>query len=303
MVYFTFIPTTRLGNWLFQYAAAMALSDDAAGYMPDPRMREMLEPYRDIFGKLEISDVLPPGIRVHADKASGTYEPIPHDGEDLCLKGYFQSEKYFKGSAAKVREAFAMTPERRGYLQAKYGEWLSRPNVTGLSVRRGDYLKLPYRYPLMNRGYFRRCFEKLSKCNDFIVCSDDISWCKIWLPKWFPGKRFCFVEGESVLDQLYIHSLCQNNIISNSSFSWWGAWLNENPSKRVLLPRTWFGAEARHYGNYGLDIAAEGWERVPNYQMPLEWLQGQVMAWWRIFKRTFYPVKRFITVNILGGTH
>ena len=300
--YFTFIPTTRLGNWLFQYATALARGGDVVGYMPAPSMRKLLDPYGDIFGKLRIVETLPEGVKTYCETLPN-YQSIPHFEGDVCLKGYFQCEKHFKGSAEKIRAAFAISPEREARLREKYGAWLSRPNVTGISVRRGDYLKLPHRYPVMNYGYFKRCFERLPEYDDFIVCSDDIPWCKKFFSKRFPNKRFCFSSNTTAMDDLYLQSLCQNNVISNSSFSWWGAWLNPNPKKRVLMPKTWYGPEYRHYGNDGRDVGAEGWEKVENHQRPIEWVRGQVMANWQIFKRRFYPVKRFVTVNLLGGTH
>lgn len=301
-VYFTFIPTTRLGNWLFQYAAALACGERVIGYMPDPSMRKLLEPYKELFGKLDFVSQLPNGVFMY-EEPNPHYNPIPSTDGDLCLKGYFQSEKYFKESENLVRQTFAPTLERVARLRERYGRWLDRPNVTGISVRRGDYLKLPHRYPVMNRAYFAECFHLLPECNDFIVCSDDIAWCQVCFPKWFPDKRFCFSGNKAVLDDLYLPALCQNNIISNSSFSWWGAWLNPNQNKRVLMPKVWYGPEYRHYGNDGRDIAADRWQLVDNHQLPVEWLRGQTLAWWQIFKRRFYPAKRFVTVNLLGGTH
>lgn len=106
--YFTFIPTTRLGNWLFQYAAAIARGGDVIGYMPDQSMRKLLEPYQDLFGNLKIVDTLPKGVEVYCE-STPNYQPIPHFEGDVCLKGYFQSEKYFRDAADQVRNAFAPT--------------------------------------------------------------------------------------------------------------------------------------------------------------------------------------------------
>lgn len=302
MTYFKFIPTTRLGNWLFQYAAALARGGRVVGYMPDQSMRKLLVPYADLFGEFEIVSRLPDGVYVYHEP-NPHYAPIPKADDDLCLDGYFQSEKYFKEAANLVRKTFSPTSERVARLRAQYGDWLDRPNVTGISVRRGDYLKLPHRYPVMNYGYFKRCFKRLSECNDFIVCSDDISWCRKFFPQWFPTKRFCFSTNTTALDDLYLLSLCQNNIISNSSFHWWGAWLNANSHKRVLMPKMWYGPEYRHYGNSGYDMRVDGWELVENHQEPIAWVRGQVAASWNIFKHRYYPIKRFITVNLMGGTH
>jgi hypothetical protein len=71
----------------------------------------------------------------------------------------------------------------------------------------------------------------------FIVCSDDMAWCK----DNFKGANFVFIEGEMDIIDLLIMSKCKNQIIANSSFSWWSAWLNTNKSKKVIAPAQWFG--------------------------------------------------------------
>jgi hypothetical protein len=77
----------------------------------------------------------------------------------------------------------------------------------------------------------------------YIVFSDDIDWCKKNLP--FLDEKI-FIEGNDDFFDLYLMSKCQNNIIANSSFSWWGAWLNKSENKKVMSPKNWFGQSYKH---------------------------------------------------------
>jgi hypothetical protein len=85
--------------------------------------------------------------------------------------------------------------------------------------------------------YYRNAIAEFSDDTRFLVFSDDIQWCK----ENFKGDNFHFIEGEKDYVDLYLMSLCNNNIIANSSFSWWGAWLNNTPNKKVIAPKQWFG--------------------------------------------------------------
>ena len=314
MVYFSIIRDTRLGNWLFQYATALSLSNDVAAYVEPQRvisvrgqpfgdLDELLSKYKEIFeDRIPICHELPSDVFKIEEKGSlynkiGPLDPL----RNYWIRGYFQSEKYF--DTQKVRERFAISPQRKSYLEKKYGEWLSRPNVTGISVKRTNYLKIPHLYPLVNLRYYRDCIARLPECRDFIVCSDDIRWCKKVFPKAFPGKNFIFIENEKVLDQLYIHTLCKNNIIPNSTFSWWGAWLNDNPDKKVFMPTQWYGFGYHRLGVVEDDIYFRGVIKVRNHYTLWPILKGTWLYVWYQFKVTFYPIKRFVTVNILGGTH
>ena len=252
----------RLGNWMFQYAMARSLHVPFKVYIQPSEWSMRLEDYQDLFKGIEIVESMPsatvwrqPGAR---------YAPIPdfpHD-EDVILFGDWQSEKYF--DRGLVRQMFSPKEDRVAYLRSRYGDWLTRPNVTGVSVRRTDYLAQPEFHPFLNEDYYERCFARLGEINDYVVCSDDIQWSKAFFPRRFPEKRFLFVEGESAMNQLYVHSLCKNNIMSNSSFSWWSAWLNQSADKRVLAPSMWLGCELKAAGLDWSDIYFDGVEIVEN---------------------------------------
>lgn len=255
MVYIPFRKCTRLGNWLFQFAAARTLDVHVAFVGDVEFMRKAFREYERLFPGVIFLEKAPAEVLKQIEDQSSRFSPLRHDGQTL-IDGYFQSAKYFDEHL--VRSIFSPDSAMIDYLRKKYGKWLDSPGVTGISVRHGgDYLRIPDRHPFVGFGYFKRAISSFPENTQFIVCSDDIHWCK----KHFRGGRFHFIEGESVLVQLYVHALCQNNIISNSSFSWWGAWLNANPGKKVIAPAVWFGMST----NYDTtDLLWEGVVRIKN---------------------------------------
>ena len=95
--------------------------------------------------------------------------------------------------------------------------------------------------------------QKFSPEHTFAFFSDDIEWCK----QTFEGDNNVFVEKQDDVLDLYLMSKITNNIIANSSFSWWAAWLNENKDKTVISPKEWFGPRNQHLNRR--DTTPEGW--------------------------------------------
>lgn len=293
MVYFRVSDGTRLGNWLFQYAAALSQHDEVTAYVTKPELEKRLRAC-PIFEGLRITTERPKDPEEVIERGGPHYVPIVrHDfSRPLLLNGFFQSAKYF--DEAVVRGALAVPAERESYLRAKYAEALSASEVTGISVRRGDYLRLPYYHPFVGKRFLWQAIERFPNCQVFVVCSDDIPWCKKFFPQAFPDKVFVFVEGESVVDQLYIHALCRNNIVSNSSFSWWGAWLNPNPSKRVIAPSQWFGRGYERKGLDWRDLYFKEMEILPNPYTFCGLLRANVYRAWDAFKGWTYPLRSWL---------
>ena len=270
----------NLGNLLFQYAAALSHGDVApVGVTSSEKTVAALREYADVFGDLRVVQAAPASARVLRQHKFDFLEIPSSAAEDILLDGYFQSERYF--NRERVFPALKPSEARVAALRGRYGDWLGRPNVTGVSVRRGDYLVKADLHPFVGERYFRDCLEKLPEARDFIVCSDDIPWCKSFFPRAFPDRRFLFVENAGVLDQLYVHTLCANNVVSNSSFSWWGAWLanarrrREGLAGRVLAPSMWYGfAFGGQGGDWG-GIYFDGMEIVRNGYSPSLWLNAR----------------------------
>jgi hypothetical protein len=106
--------------------------------------------------------------------------------------------------------------------------------------------------------YFKRAINYFGKDKRYLLISDDIDWCK----SKFKGSNFYFIDDEPPIIDLYLQTMCTHNIISNSTFSWWGAWLNPNPSKIVVAPIKWFGVQMNNFNTR--DLIPQEWVRVAN---------------------------------------
>ena len=178
---------------------------------------------------------------------------LPDD--NFYIDGFFQSEKYFKHNRKAIIESLKLSNSLLKKIQDKYSELLTK-RTTSIHVRRGDYVSFPNHHPVQTLDYYLKAIELLKNDTDvFVVFSDDIDWCK----NNFKLDNIVYIEGEKDYISLYLMSFCKNNIISNSSFSWWGAWLNENENKKVVGPNIWFGSEIKH--NTG-DILPEEWIKI-----------------------------------------
>ena len=232
----------RLGNCLFEIAAGASLAKRMnvpfkalTCYSID--MPEYVKPFRQsILRNIDFSDIYPKNQKIYQEPDSA-YLPLPEE-KDLLLKGYFQSEKYFDKEL--VRELFSIDTEMATYLHNKYGHVLAR-NPVSIQVRRGDYFKYQHVYPICQMSYYKKAMSNFPPDTVFFVVSDDIDWCR----KHFRGNNFFFSDAESPVVDLYLQSFCRYNIISNSSFGWWGAWLNPDTEKKVIYPTPWFTSASK----------------------------------------------------------
>jgi hypothetical protein len=233
MIYVVFCD--RLGNNLFQLAAALSISKNVTICVPIQEEYSATLKFSNTFFKgFEILNYIPVGIPVY-EEPFHHYNEIPYtEGNDLVIKGYFQSYKYIDRN--KVLAQFSIDEDTHSFIRKYYPELFSK-KFTSIHVRRGDYLKMLHKHPFCGLPYYLKAIEKIGKNENFVVVSDDIGWCK----KNLKLDNVIFVENTSPIIDLYIQSICVNNIISNSSFSWWGAFLNEHNNKKVIMPSLWFG--------------------------------------------------------------
>ena len=172
------------------------------------------------------------------------------------IRGYFQVAKYYDAIREQLLKAFRL---RDIPLEVLNFERMMRAcEPVSLHVRRGDYLKSSD-YWLCNESYYARAvsvIRKLVEAPRFFVFSDDLPWCRRSLD--LPSETVFVDVADSDHPEfdLYLMSRCRHNIIANSSFSWWGAWLNENQQKRVVAPARWF-VDGRP-----TDILSELWIRI-----------------------------------------
>jgi len=184
--------------------------------------------------------------------------------EQAYLDGFWQSEKYFDSVAHILREDLTLKMPITGALEKLEDQIRNSSHSVSLHVRRGDYVSNPVTTAFHGvcgvEWYMHAASmmeERLEKPT-FFIFSDDYEWAK-------ENLRFqsntVFIkpspDGQECND-LYLMSLCQNNIIANSSFSWWGAWLNTNPKKIVIAPKVWFVGGPQNTA----DLIPSSWIRV-----------------------------------------
>lgn len=152
--------------------------------------------------------------------------------------GWYQSEKYFKKYTEVIKDLFSPTTEFVNKAKRDF-PFLGESIVGAINVRRGDYLTQPTRHPVITTDYINEAYKHLPKCDYILVLSDDILWCK----ENIKISNILFVDNYKDCDALWLLSLCNHFIISNSSFSWWGAYLSREKNKVVVSPDTWVGPD------------------------------------------------------------
>lgn len=225
----------RIGNQLFEIAATIALAlrnNDKYIFPP-----WQYEPHFNLHGCFSDHII----NRETYTEPYFHYTPIPYK-PNLNLNGYLQSWRYFDDYQDIIH----------GLLTPTVGFGI-KYDYTSIHVRRGDYLKLTREYVQLGMDYYQKAMDTI-KSKYYIIFSDDIPWCKAN----FHGENVIFAEGNPVED-LALQIACEHNIICNSSFSWWGAWLNKNPSKIVVAPAQWFGPALPHNTK---DLLPEKWIKL-----------------------------------------
>ena len=166
-------------------------------------------------------------------------------GDDIYLTGYWQSEKYFKSAVSQIREDFRFRLPLEGE-NAALAVRQSHTQSVSLHVRRGDYASNPKTtstHGLCSLDYYRAAVSHVAgkvEKPEFFIFSDDIDWVRANLPLDFPHHFVAHNQGAASYNDMHLMSLCRHHVIANSSFSWWGAWLNPMPEKIVVAPRQWF---------------------------------------------------------------
>ena len=235
-----------LGNQMFQYAYGKHLSYKYGTELrldirfydnPGLPLRYfLLDKFPNTFPNTNINVTLTGPIYPIIDDFN--YRELPKPvGSNYYLDGYWQSERFFKESEELIREDFQPSKE---ILDKISNTPLIDTNTISLHVRRTDYLNSNDYHPVQTIEYYEKAIEMIGDYDHIFVFSDDIQWCKDNLK----FDNMIFIEGFTDIEDLYLMSMCKHNVIANSSFSWWGAWLNNNPNKKVVAPKRWFGEKA-----------------------------------------------------------
>ena len=163
---------------------------------------------------------------------------------DGYFEGYWQSPRYFEQCAAAVVEAFRF-PEFYDQLNLNAARLLGEQNSVAIHVRRGDYVGAANFSGICTLEYYRKALEQvfeLIKTPTFFIFSNDMDWCREHIIPLLRGADAHFIDfntGQKSYRDMQLMSLARGCIIANSSFSWWGAWLNARPDKFVVAPMRW----------------------------------------------------------------
>jgi Glycosyl transferase family 11 len=163
---------------------------------------------------------------------------IPSDDKPTFYFGYYQSETYFEKYSENIKSLFGPPLEFVERIKTEL-PFLFTKKVTLVNVRRGDYLHSPNYHPVITPEYVNVSLKHIPHTDVHLIASDDLEWCKenLHLPNPY------LLEGYKPEEQLWILSMCHNFVLSNSSFSWWAAYLCRHANKIVVAPETWFGPE------------------------------------------------------------
>lgn len=214
----------RLGNCLFQIATTIstAMQNNTDYQFPNWEYEPYFNLHNCFSSNIKVS-------QTYRERAFH-YDVIPAF-KSIDLIGYWQSSKYFDKYKDEIQNM--LTPIYNFDME---------PGLCSIHIRRGDYINIQHCHPLMTIDYYLRAMQE-SGCKKFLILSDDIDWAK----KNFIGNQYEYSEGNSpAFDLALMAKKCESNIICNSSFSWWGAWLNRSEAKKVIAPLNWFGPSLPH---------------------------------------------------------
>lgn len=236
----------RLGNQMFQIASVIGIAGKNGHDYIFPEWK--YTPY--------MRKALPTGIvpATKIDEVGFHYNEFKVGEGAYDIVGYLQSWKYFDHVKDTVNEYFTLSDGHKNAVDSiarSFGD-----NTCSIHVRRTDYVNLAQHHPVMPVAYYTRAMEIMGDCT-YVVFSDDIAWCR----ENFVGGKFVFVhESHPDIYDMMLMAKCKHNIIANSSFSWWGAYLNGNPDKKVIAPAKWFGPAYDKLNTH--DLLPENWSKI-----------------------------------------
>ncbi len=181
---------------------------------------------------------------------------------DCYLMGYWQSEKYFSLAEARIRADFSFKLPLQNK-NAEVARKILQANSVSLHVRRGDYATKPQTtatHGLCTLDYYGQSIQYVAERVQqpkFFIFSDDIAWARDNLNISYQCQYVDVNQGEESYNDMRLMSMCNHHIIANSSFSWWGAWLNPKRDKIVVAPKNWFADKTD-----AIDLLPQSWIKL-----------------------------------------
>ena len=279
-----------LGNQLFMIAAAYSycLNNDKKLVLLD---NVKYKYWSNILNKCQpfLRPNIYKNIKSHQYYAerSFTYNKLPTVKKNLHMKGYFQSEKYFIQHEKEIRELFELSSELKNFAKSHFKKLLTFGNeiLVAVHIRRGDYLKLADKHTIQPISYFNEArqimINKIGGLVRFVYFSDDPDWVRRKIDL---RSRDIVISGLKDYEDFALMQQCHHFIITNSTFSWWAAWLSESfkryltipnnillkdikvNEKIVIAPSEWFGVKGPKEWN---TIYPENWIVLNSKPKPL----------------------------------
>jgi hypothetical protein len=255
-------PDIGLANRLFQIAASIGYAKkyNENAVFPDILHKNYDIHRNTIFRNLNNNNGSRDFVQNHYNYMGYGYREITFK-QNIEINGWFQSWKYFKDAEDEVKNIFSIPSSIREYLNSKYSDILNKKTV-GVHVRRGiqaaDENALR-QYPQPGPDYISEAVNLFDLSHTFVLFSDGHTWCKENLRD---DVKFIHIENETEVVDLYLMSLMNHNIIYNSTFSWWGAWLNDNPEKKIVTPDVWYGPSNPWPNSPDEDLIPNNWIRL-----------------------------------------
>ncbi|MCP5000663.1 MAG: alpha-1,2-fucosyltransferase [Hyphomicrobiales bacterium] len=273
-----------LGNQMFQYACGRALAlrsggelvldfrSFVAGLGQEPGLHHL-----NIVAREAVASELPPAKeqairyflwrtlklspRMVRQKELAFDPQVPSLSGSLCLRGYWQSERYFEDVANQIRRELSVKTAADQKNQNLLAEIGASPAVS-LHIRRGDYVNNPKTnavHGTCSLDYYRRAADHVARHMDerpvFYVFSDEPDWAVANLELPFETRVMDHNDSRRNYEDLRLMTACRHHVIANSSFSWWGAWLNPSDHKTVVAPSRWFAEPSM----INPDMVPAGW--------------------------------------------
>lgn len=265
-----------LGNQMFQYAFGLYLAHrhqsrlvlDLGSFQSGPQHGYMLDRFQITARPLSESlnqkvpkryrspssnelttwlpDWLNSGVlRRIKERPFGFDEKYLKSCDNSYLVGYWQSEKFFPGMRGELLKQFTPTKRLCDESSRVIESMQSSPSVS-LHIRRGDYINNPATagiYEQVSLGYYRTCVERFAQQHDgaqVYVFSNDLDWCRRELQLRLPTRYIDHTDQQHAYEDLVMMSHACCNVIANSTFSWWAAYLNDRPDQMTFAPTRWF---------------------------------------------------------------
>lgn len=180
-----------------------------------------------------------------------------YKNKHIYYEGYWQNLEYFKGIEEEIKKTFSINKITFSPRNVKWKNQIDTTESVAIHVRAGDYIKQKDLYGgICGSQYYKRAIKHIEENivqPVYYVFSNDLRYARSILPE----KEYIFVEGnteDDAIEEMMLMRSCKHQIIANSTFSWWAAWLNDYPKKHVVMPGTWMNG----YGP--VNLAENGWK-------------------------------------------